>query len=244
MAPGDVPIAASNTVLHTQAAEERVHPQTVNTSLPIAGLVHASLEDERSAGQPDQAFPGELAAMPEADLPGARINEGMAPPVRTDTTQGIPAERQETPDTPRLVPLSPENTVRLLGRPLPHGTVLLQLHPPDLGHVQVQVRLNDNHLTTAFWAESPEVRALLQTHFPTLQQNLNAQGFTDYQISTTLSGGEFTGQPGQFAQQQAASQFLPHGREPGASIGRSGRADTEQIAYRSATRNGLVDVVI
>jgi flagellar hook-length control protein FliK len=110
--------------------------------------------------------------------------------------------------------------------------------------MQVQVQLTDGHLSAAFWSDSPEVRTFLQTHFPTLQQNLNSHGFPEHQISTTLAGGEFTGQAGQFAHQQASSQFFGPGGEPGEAPGQSPRAPLERAAYRGTTRNGLVDVTI
>jgi flagellar hook-length control protein FliK len=174
--------------------------------------------------------------MPLAEGVG-RAGQAEAPP-RSFAPEGAGQ------DTPRAVPLAPENAARILGRPLPHGTVLLQLNPPELGYMQVQVQLTDGHLSAAFWADSPEVRTLLQAHFPTLQQSLNGHGFPEYQISTTLAGGEFTGQAGQFAHQQAASQFFGQGREPADTLAQGPRTPLERATYRGTTRNGLVDVTI
>jgi flagellar hook-length control protein FliK len=120
----------------------------------------------------------------------------------------------------------------------------LQLHPPELGYLQVQVQLTDNQLSAAFWADSSEVRALLQTHLPTLQQNLSTQSFPTHYVSTTLAGGDFSGQAGQFAQQHAASQSFAHDRDHSASRGANQHLEIDRVTYRLATRNGLLDVVI
>jgi hypothetical protein len=137
-----------------------------------------------------------------------------------------------------------EADAKLTSHLLPRNTILLQLHPPDLGSMQVRVRLLNEHLTASFWADSPEVRALIQTHFPALQHGLSEQGFQGYQISMSLAMGAFVGHPGQFAQQHSASQPFAQPREPGLGSRQNSAFDAERSVHRPYGRHGLVDVVI
>lgn len=114
------------------------------------------------------------------------------------------AQRSDAPEPsvpPGSTPVAPESAARLLGHPLPRNTILLQLEPPELGFVQVQVRVHHDSLAATFWADSPEVGALLHTHLPTLNQALQEQGFDASEISINLTTGSFAGHSGQFAQQ-------------------------------------------
>jgi flagellar hook-length control protein FliK len=127
---------------------------------------------------------------------------------------------------------------------LPRHTVLLQLDPPELGALQIRVRLTHEHLAASFWADSPEVRALLQSHFPTLNQHLSAQGFHEQHISMFLATGEFGSQAGQFAQQHAAFHAPAYHKEPGRMGQRHSALDSEPPAPRRYGRQRIVDVVI
>jgi flagellar hook-length control protein FliK len=232
---------------HTSATEGQVQSQQADASLPSGEKGRSSMGHAQPEVLKAQGSRAAQTALPEGDFGGlmeAHVNERAVLPTRVDAGPVITHEKQTAQDVPRALPLSPENAGRLLGHPLSHGTVLLQLHPPEPGYMQVQVQLHDHQLAATFWADSPEVRPLIQTHLPTLQQNLHSQRFAEHQVSTTLAGGEFTGQAGQFAQQHTASQSFAQHREPGTPMERSSRADSEPGAYRSIARNGLVDVVI
>jgi hypothetical protein len=106
------------------------------------------------------------------------------------------------------------------------------------------VRLIDDRLTAAFWAESPEVRALIQAHLSALHRSLSEQGFQSYQLSTTLASGEFIGHPGQFAHQHAASHFSSYERQEGPVAGHRDSINPGEGPRARPGRDGLVDVVI
>jgi flagellar hook-length control protein FliK len=145
-----------------------------------------------------------------------------------------------------ISPLLPETAAKLLGHPLPRNTILLQLEPPELGHLQVQIHLTDERLAATFWADSPEVRTLLHTHFPALNQSLQDKGFQAHQISITMGAESFAGQNGQSSQQHPEFQFLAHGREQNAPPAqeRGNRSDATGSHSHHVTHARLVDVVI
>ena len=127
--------------------------------------------------------------------------------------------------------------------PVSHGTVLLQLEPPELGPLLVQVRQVNEQLTASFWAESSDVRSLLQAHFPALSQVLSQQGFAVQQISLHLATGNgFAEQFGQFAQQHGTSQTFAHGNRGEGSGGH--RSALDSPAERYQVGNGRVDIRI
>jgi flagellar hook-length control protein FliK len=125
----------------------------------------------------------------------------MDPVLSATQTHTLRSDAPESSVPPGSTPVAPESAARLLGHPLPRNTILLQLEPPELGFVQVQVRVHHDSLAATFWADSPEVGALLHSHLPTLNQALQEQGFDASEISINLTTGSFTGHSGQFAQQ-------------------------------------------
>jgi flagellar hook-length control protein FliK len=127
---------------------------------------------------------------------------------------------------------------------LPRNTVVLQLEPPELGHIRVQVRLTDERLSAAFWADSPEVRTLLHTHLPTLQQALTQHGFQTQQISIALAADGLSDYAGQFSQQHSAFQSFSHGSEPGIRGGLRAPLIAQGTTTDKYAHDGLVDVVI
>jgi flagellar hook-length control protein FliK len=123
--------------------------------------------------------------------------------------------------------------------------LLLQLQPPELGAMRIRVRLTQAQLSASFWAEAPEVRSLLQSHFPTLHQNLSEQGFQVQQLSMSLNTGDFAGHLGHSAQQYQT--LLPHvysKAPPVVAEEQNGEAVATSPMRRSVARRGFVDVVI
>ena len=129
-------------------------------------------------------------------------------------------------------------------RLMPRHTLLLQLHPPELGTMQIRVRLANEQLSASFWADSPEVRALLQAHFPSLQQSLSVQGFQVQGISLSFAAGDFAGHPEQSAQQQTASQSWTHNQQPPMTAEGGREAIATSVVRHGLARHGFVDVII
>jgi flagellar hook-length control protein FliK len=108
----------------------------------------------------------------------------------------------------------------------------------------VQVRLIDERLAAAFWADSPEVRALLHAHLPVLHQALNQQGFQAHQLSITPTIDGAVDTAGQFAHQHSAfQQFSQEGERRTPDSLRVPLAPQEMLTSKDE-HNGRVNVVI
>jgi flagellar hook-length control protein FliK len=57
-----------------------------------------------------------------------------------------------------------------------HSELRLQLHPPELGQLRIDVELRDNVLTLAMRAESAQVRDFLLSRLPELRHSLESHG--------------------------------------------------------------------
>jgi len=151
------------------------------------------------------------------------------------------------PSTPRgFTALPPDTAARLLGHPLPRNSIMLQLEPPELGFVQVQVRVHHESLSATFWADSPEVRTLLHTHLPVLNQALQEQGFDTSDISISLASGSFAEHSGQFEQQHtrfSGSIALAEERMAAAPDSRP-LHDARHLGRSAGQAARLVDLVI
>jgi flagellar hook-length control protein FliK len=156
----------------------------------------------------------------------------------------LSAEQSTAADLPIQAQLPGQQAVGSLRYvPVSRDAVLLQLEPPELGTLLVQVRQVNEQLTASFWAESSDVRSLLQAHFPALNQVLSQQGLAVQQISLHLATGNgFAEQFGQFSQQHGTSQTFSHGSREESSGGRHSALDSPVERYQVG--NGRVDIRI
>ena len=72
---------------------------------------------------------------------------------------------------------------------------IIQLHPPELGHVKIELTVSgNNHVNASFVAEHPEVKSLIETHLAYLREQLSNNGFTLGECSVDISGQNANGQ--------------------------------------------------
>ena len=163
------------------------------------------------------------------------IDEGGAVALHTSEADLVrPAQPYET-----------KTTTLLPNAPLSRNTVLLQLEPPELGTLLVQVSQVDKQLVATFWADSPEVRALLQAHFPTLHQMLSQQGSHIQQMVLDMAtGGGFAEQFGQFSQRYSASHTFSQGHPGEDHAQRRHRGGLTVVPALGWQSNRRVDITI
>lgn len=144
--------------------------------------------------------------------------------VAEESAAAEPLAATDRADDAPIPPIRTLTPLRSLS--VPRNTVVLQVEPPELGTLVVQVRQVDEHFTASFWAESSEVRSLLQGHFPALNQALSQQGFQVAQLALNMHLGQgFAGHSGGFAQQHAVATAFSRGQpgeehEPLDAVGR------------------------
>lgn len=117
----------------------------------------------------------------------------------------------------------------------------LTLNPPDLGPLQVVLRVADNHAHALFVSQHAQVRDAVEAALPKLRDAMEAGG---------LGLGSATVSDGGFASQQQPQQQFAGGRPSQRAGGGSSGADAPVDAAASATaatsaavvqRAGLVD---
>jgi flagellar hook-length control protein FliK len=102
----------------------------------------------------------------------------------------------------------------------------LNIHPAELGPVQVSIRIESNEASIALSAAHPDTRLALENALPRLRELLEAQGLAVGQASV--------GDPGASGREQAARDHRAAAR---------GADAQETVAQtRTTKRNGLVDI--
>jgi flagellar hook-length control protein FliK len=122
-------------------------------------------------------------------------------------------------------------------------TINVQLHPEDLGRIEVKLELQGGQVKATVTADNAQTLQLLKGDAAQLQQALQDAGFStdDNGLSFQLRGDQ---QPqGQMAQQGGSGQ---QGADDGTAAG-SGLAATDAVAAASGTTggtNGGVDISV
>ncbi|MDN7430439.1 flagellar hook-length control protein FliK [Burkholderia sp. AU45388] len=117
----------------------------------------------------------------------------------------------------------------------------LTLNPPDLGPLQVVLRVADNHAHALFVSQHAQVRDAVEAALPKLREAMEAGGLG--LGSATVSDGGLASQQ----QQQNPQQTFAHGQSPRRGNGGSSAVDAPVDAAQSApvaaraSRAGLVD---
>ena len=84
----------------------------------------------------------------------------------------------------------------------------IQLDPPELGALEVKIKIQNDHMTVAFTSGNQQVREALESQSPRLREMMEAQGLnlSDVNVSDQSSQQAGTGQEqGEFAQQGSLS---------------------------------------
>lgn len=111
----------------------------------------------------------------------------------------------------------------------------LTLNPPDLGPLQVVLKVNDDHLTADFSASQAEVREALESALPKLRQILNDAGI---QLSGFSVNSQSSQQQNQFTHDQSSHSF----RRAANATSDTGVSSVSNVTQTKVlTKVGLVD---
>lgn len=231
---GDVETSASATTILT-ASETRIMP----LEIPVASAGISEVAVPTASKKPLQrpaAITGDIAATESASS-----NAGSPLPILSSVSLlagmallpegAAPAVRLDTPDwagqlTQAMLPVLQQG----------QGSLQIQVHPAELGPIQIAVQQNSSgQLNIALQVSSPQTQEFLQQNQNHLQLALNAQGISSAQVQVS-----FTQQgPGQgFAHHQPQTpRFTPQ-----ASIGSNQIVDNATSA--TVSQSGLLDVWI
>ncbi|MBY4811745.1 flagellar hook-length control protein FliK, partial [Burkholderia dolosa] len=115
----------------------------------------------------------------------------------------------------------------------------LTLNPPDLGPLQVVLRVADNHAHALFVSQHPQVRDAVEAALPKLREAMEAGGLG--LGSATVSDGGFASQQQNPQQTFAGGQPSRRARAGSSAVDAPVDASQSASAASTATRTGLVD---
>lgn len=140
-------------------------------------------------GEQPSAPTGANEAVRETVLPAAVAQDAAAPQPADGSSLGpLTAGRNESPavatPTAPVIPVSPHDSQALVDRVSQlvlksHDSgqqLSLQITPPDLGTVRIEVHSHGGVLTARLEADTPAARQLLAEHLPQLREALQQQG--------------------------------------------------------------------
>jgi flagellar hook-length control protein FliK len=114
--------------------------------------------------------------------------------VRAESSPQRATEPVSVPPRAAMATQNPDPTPYLqLGQRLVYMTTngeyltRMDLHPPDLGRVNVEIRLEESRLKVALVTENPAVKALMETHIQELRQHLSQNNLHLEQFRVTVA---------------------------------------------------------
>jgi len=74
-----------------------------------------------------------------------------------------------------------------LNRTLESGTVVLRLHPAELGELRMEIKVEQDNIRAHITTQNPQVQELLDRHLPKLREALEQQGLNLDQLEVTVA---------------------------------------------------------
>ena len=166
--PGDTvsaaPDAHAPVVEQAEDEQERSRSRKVEPQLKLSEAANSKSEPSTTRAEP----------------PAARLAEQLLP---KQTQHGERTEQLESAQQARLI----ERVTRAFQAAEGRGTPLrLRLHPPELGALKLELRMQNQTLTARIEAETPVARQLLLENLPVLRERLSEQGVRIEQFSVDL----------------------------------------------------------
>ncbi len=163
----------------------------------------------------------------ETDLGGRDMKKPFEIPPRTDSASKAkhaePLGREIRQKT-----LNDVQRVLLANRGERHSLVRMQLSPPELGKLTIEMRMENNILRIRFEAERPEVGELLKNNSAALSNALAEQGISVERYEVVLS--DAAGEPDGFGQHLDAHDGLQDSSsEPDARPAAEGSEESDRI---------------
>ncbi len=75
-------------------------------------------------------------------------------------------------------------------RQLESGTVVLRLHPQELGELRMEIKVEQDNIKAHVTTNNPQVQDILDRHLPRLREALEQQGMTLEQMQVTVATGD------------------------------------------------------
>jgi flagellar hook-length control protein FliK len=203
-----LPGATGHAAPKAEGQGESVHPTT--SGQPVDALKVATWT------QPHQGTDGSHPyGPPTAGAGVAPVLFSPVPPTTLPTPSGQPATG---PQGPSWLPEAVHQQVYTAVAPLLRGAdgsygIQLNLHPRDLGAVQVSVDVRHGQIAIQMHATDPAAREALRDGLSDLRQQLEEQGLRTGSMEVG-SGGADTRQPEMFRSRSQGIELPNHTRDP------------------------------
>ncbi len=85
-----------------------------------------------------------------------------------------------------------DQVIQRLGgdRQLESGTVVLRLHPQELGELRMEIKVEQDNIKAHITTNNPQVQDILDRHLPRLRDALEQQGLNLEQMQVTVAAGD------------------------------------------------------
>jgi flagellar hook-length control protein FliK len=191
-------LAAANATALTNATTS-VAISALGQSAPVATADSKSEKSVSGAGQgvaavsPDATAAASAAAQASsAGSPAHAANNPSSQVSTSGTSYSQSGYGTGGTDAARFVQRV-ANAFQALGNQ--SGPLKLRLSPPELGSLQVEVRVDGGQLTAHLQAETPEARSMLLDNLPTLRDRLEQQDIKVARFDVDLMGQSSGGLP-------------------------------------------------
>jgi flagellar hook-length control protein FliK len=158
---------------------------------------------------------GSVLSTPTVDVPGKIPNQGPA----TSFGSGTPSDASTAPEIQFAKANHSQMVKAISGQLLPRGGAMhIRLDPPELGSMQVSVRMIDGAMTASFQTSNEQATQLLSHSLSHLKQLLEAQGISverlHVQQATSPMSDRQTGEDAQQQQRQGSpEEWAQHQQE-------------------------------
>jgi len=181
------------------AATTSVAVSALNQPAPTAAADSKSDKGSGATSQASSAMPPYSASVASAAAQGSIVGS----PANAANSSGFQVSTSGTnysqsgygpggTDAARFVQRV-ANAFQALGNQ--SGSLKLRLSPPDLGSLQVEVRIDQGQLTAHLQAETPEARTMLLDNLPALRDRLEQQDIKVARFDVDLMGQSSGGLP-------------------------------------------------
>ncbi len=215
--------------------------QDINSSYIHANLPNQATRDDTGAGTGQQPG-GDKRREPTDIQRGDQIRQQPASPVADDQplvfsldqAGGISNGQGQQVTGPSTsmhqAPGMPVSDAHVMNQVIHHfrgdrqlesGTVVLRLHPQELGELRMEIKVEQDNIKAHITTNNLQVQDILDRHLPRLREALEQQGMNLEQMQVTVATGD-NGNPQLFQEHRGGQQA----RRPVRSIGSNQRVFT------------------
>ena len=233
-----------------QSATGAMLPDTTAAPQPTAATASSMTSDSRlmASESPGSALQGgDRQSAQSSVVDAVETSSGQPSSQRADAKPGLPdAQRPDVltqAERVRLVQRVSRSFARLgpMG-----GQISLKLHPPQLGALNVQVRLEGRSMTAKLTTESGAARDAIMESLPVLRTRLAEQGFeiSSFQVDVADNPADVSSQDRSPGHSQAGSDELGGRENRQAGQGTDYRRLAVQQRQRGAGYEGVANAAV